>query len=271
MPKSFERKHTQGILNMVPSLALTSLMSLFFPRAAPLFTILRSIVEASSIYAYVALLIDRLGGMDKAVHDLVNLHEEPKKFLATPPFCCCCKPCCPTIRMSRQLLDRCKSFATQACYTIPTLSYIVLWVELEQAQDTNDFYDYIIIVLKCLEVAAVMLAFYGMMILFFASKQLISQYNPGRKMLAIKLVLFVSTVQSIILEFTVGKVDDTGDNDLFASEYKITGWTSLLLCIESVPLAWIMRWSYPPRELEFDALIVSKNDPSYGSIDVTTM
>jgi hypothetical protein len=254
---------------MVPSLALTALMSLFFPRAAPLLTILRSIIEARAIHNYVSLLLDRLGGFENAVVSVMELHTEPKKFLATPPLCCCLKPCCIAIPMSRLLISRCRLFALQAVYCIPILSYILLFVELERAADTSAvYYDTVVVILQVLEVATVMLAFWGMMILFFASKDLLMQYNPGRKMLAIKLVLFVGVVQSIVISISIDKGNQNDDDILYDRQYRITAWTSFLLCLESAPLALLMRWSYPLRELEFDSLTRSKND-TYGTMEIT--
>ena len=141
------KKRTLKIIYITPSFAITSLFSLFFPRSAALFAVIRSVVESQAIYAYVALLIDRLGGFDKAVDSIMQIHTEGK-FLATPPLCCCCRPCCPVIPMSRSLLVMCRRFAMQAVYAIPALSYLHLWVQLEKANDVSSSYDNVIIAIQ---------------------------------------------------------------------------------------------------------------------------
>jgi len=106
----------------------------------------------------------------------------------------------------------------------------------------------VIIIIQVLEVMSVMCAFYGMMILFFSCRSLIEHYNPVKKMLSIKLVLFVGVVQSIAVSMAISK-SETGDSQLYDESYSVTAWTNFLLCIESAPLAWLMRMSYPEHEL----------------------
>lgn len=234
-----------------------------------MFAVLRSVIESQAIYAYVALLLDRMGGFDKAVESITELHMTGK-FLATPPLCCCCKPCCPVIPMSRDLLVMCRRFAIQAVYCIPFLAYLHLWVQLEKATSTTSYYDIVIICIQVLEVATIMLAFWGMMILFFASRTLLAEFNPGKKMLAIKLVLFVGVVQTFALTIAISKAVDTSGDDLYDENYLVTAWTNFLLCLESAPLALLMRATYPVKELQFSPLINSSpKDVGYGATDTT--
>lgn len=246
-PKSFFKKHVLKILLMAPAYSITSLVALFFPRSSGLFAVLRSVVESRAIYAYVAMLLDLLGGFDRAPANIQAISPQGK-FYAVPPFGCCFRPCCPVVTMSRSLVARCRSFAVQAVYAIPGLAYLHLWVELERATSHSEAYDVVVIVVQALEVLTVMVAFYGMMILYFACRARIEGYNPTKKMLSIKLVLFVGVVQSIIVSLAISK-SEKGSQALYDESYSVTAWTNFLLCIESAPLAWLMRASYPEREL----------------------
>ena len=265
-PNTHSKRHTLRVLYMTPSFAILSLLGLFFPRTSALFAVLRSVVESRAIYGYVALLLDELGGFDKAVQSMMSMHDSGK-FLAVPPCCCCLRPCCPTIPMSSRLISFCRKLAMQAVYAIPILAYLHLWVELEKVRDHASYYDNVIITIQALEVLTVMFAFWGMMILFFASREVIASFNPGRKMIAIKLVLFVGVVQTFVLSLSLSST--SGNNDLYDQAYEVTAWSNFLLCLESAPLALLMRWSYPARELQFEALNSIAKD-TYGAVEVTS-
>ncbi len=246
-PKSFFKKHVLKILLMVPVYSVTSLIALFFPRSTGLLGVLRSVVESRAIYAYVCMMLDLLGGFDRAAVNIQAISPQGK-FYGVPPFGCCFRPCCPVVSMNRELVARCRTFAVQAVYAIPTLAYLHLWIELERATSRSEAYNVAVIVVQVLEVLTVMVAFYGMMILFFACRARIESYKPAKKMLSIKLVLFIGVVQSIVVSFVITETK-SGSEGLFDESYTVTAWTNFLLCLESAPLAWLMRASYPEREL----------------------
>lgn len=246
-PNSYLKRHVLTILLMAPVYAVTALLALFFPRSSELFAVLRSVVESWAIYAYVGMLLDLLGGFDKAVPSIQQVAPSGK-FYAVPPFGCCFRPCCPVLDMNVDLIRKCRRFGLQAVYAIPTLAYLHLWVELERAASNQEAYSIAILVIQVLQVLSVMVAFYGMMILYFACRRLIESYNPTKKMLSIKLVLFVGVVQGIVLSIAISKTE-TGNADLYDDSYSVTAWTNFLLCLESAPLALLMRVSYPEHEL----------------------
>ena len=65
-----------------------------------------------------------------------------------------------------------------------------------------------------------------------------------------QLVVIFGVIQGIIFSITISH---SGGNILIRT-YDGIAWENFLLALESLPLAWILAWSFPASELEYHPL-----------------
>eukprot|EP00053_Salpingoeca_punica_P007689 m.69982 g.69982 ORF g.69982 m.69982 type:complete len:348 (-) comp14280_c0_seq1:325-1368(-) len=247
---------TLAIVAMGPVFALTSFASLFFPRVSGVLGVARSFSESLAVYSYVCLLLHKMGGIDGAVAMVRRHRQEYDKYLATPPLCCVCRPCCCEVRMEARLLSLCHKMAMQFVYVVPITGFLSLWVELESDRciDPEDdhwrVYDTLEAILQITDVCSVLLAMWGLMIIFFASKGAIRDFQPGKKLLAIKLIIFFGMIQSSIINAVISQRDES-DPMFFTGATAMNSWLNIMLCFESPMLALLLKSGYPHEPEEY--------------------
>eukprot|EP00039_Didymoeca_costata_P019218 m.336679 g.336679 ORF g.336679 m.336679 type:complete len:408 (+) comp17927_c0_seq1:152-1375(+) len=193
---------------------------------------------------------------------------KPRRLRASPP-CCCLYCCVHERRWTEPFLRRCRMLSLQYCYVVPTLTICSLWTQLEDAYLTeeeslsrkNDFVLAQFIFL-CLQVASVMTAMHGLLTLHLTVRELLPQLKLDAKLIAIKLIVSLGALQSLILVLTIdtSHVDEEHNQwQLFLPSYRETGYENFLLCVESLPLAILLYKSFPADELVAHTAMDEKN------------
>ena len=78
------------------------------------------------------------------------------------------------------------------------------------------------------------LALYGLLLFYLACKEDIRAYSPVRKFFAVKIIIFATYWQSLIVAFAPGLDKETADL-----------WNDFILCLEMSVFAVIHLYSFP--------------------------
>ncbi|XP_062975030.1 organic solute transporter subunit alpha-like [Elgaria multicarinata webbii] len=188
------------ILGVYPVFSLTSLISLFIPRASFVCNFVASIYHSITFWKFLALIRDFFGGSERMFRQLEGKYVSPNPF----PCCCCC--CLPEIPANRTNL-RCMTLAVYQLSLIRTILFfvtLILW--------TDEKYDYGDVgytspnsYINAIIGISTFLSFYGYLLFYKATKPALSGYNLRSKFVCIILGLVLCGLQSGILE-TMGAV-----------------------------------------------------------------
>jgi hypothetical protein len=89
---------------------------------------------------------------------------------------------------------------------------------------------------------------YNLFQLYISTHDIIHAYNPTAKFIAIKAILGIAVLQSMIIKVVVKKF--TSKTTYFSDEFLSEYWSNFALCVESVFLALAHNQAYPISELE---------------------
>lgn len=249
-PYSNRRQLFLSIIQLAPIAVTCSFMSLFFPRATDLLEMMRACFEAITVYSFVLMLVDMMGGSLSTIARLEK--EAPRKILSGGPCCCFFRVCDRPRYLTDDLLAWCLRFGKQFYYTVPTISFIRIFILLEREGDLSQS-SLISILLGVVQFISILFAMYGLFILYLATITALIKFKITYKLLAIKLVILVASVQKIVIGFVISNnstADPTiDDGQLFHPDYRQSAWHNFLLCLECLPLAILLYKAFPSSEL----------------------
>ncbi|CAI5744572.1 unnamed protein product [Peronospora destructor] len=210
-----------GILWMVPIYALDSWLSLRFKDAA----------------LYLDLMRDSNEEVINIIRQLPDL-EHPW------PFNRWLKP----IQMEPGFLRDCKMATMQFVVVKPMMAFVAIVLRLNDMYDQGNFsakkgYLYTSLVVN----ASITYAFYYLVLFYLALGKQLASYNPVPKFLCIKVVLFLSFWQSVVLAF-LSRYQIIHELGSWSVENVTTGIQNLLICFEMffVALAHHRAFPYKP-------------------------
>ncbi|CAH0520950.1 unnamed protein product [Peronospora belbahrii] len=230
-----------GILWMVPIYATDSWLSLRFKDAALYLDLMRDSYESYVIYLFLALLIAYLGqgSNDRVLH---MMHGVSSHLLEHPwPFTKCLKP----IPMGPQFLRDCKLATMQFVIVKPMMAFIAIVLRLNDMYEQGNFsakngYLYTSLIVN----ASITYAFYYLVLFYLALNAQLAPYNPVPKFLCIKVVLFLSFWQSVVLAF-LSRFQIIHELGSWSVENVTTGIQNLLICFEMFFVALAHHYAFP--------------------------
>lgn len=214
------------ILWMVPIYATDSWLALRFPHAAIYLDSLRECYEAYVIYNFMTFLLAYLS----SEYDFeVILSDKPqvKHFF----------PCCtlPPWRMGKALISRCKQGALS--YTVIRIitTVIAFCTELAGKYDEGNLsfksaWSYIVVINNCSQVWAM----YCLVLFYKAAHEELKPMKPFGKFLCIKLVVFASFWQGVLIAIfvKVGIISPKHSWQFYTVEDVANGIQNFIICIE---------------------------------------
>ncbi|RMX66234.1 hypothetical protein DD238_004207 [Peronospora effusa] len=231
-----------GILWMVPIYALDSWLSLRFKDAALYLDLMRDSYEGYVIYLFLALLAAYLGGnsTERVIHIINQVPNLDHPWPLNRWF----KP----IQMGSGFLRDCKLATIQFVVVKPMMAFVAIVLRLNNLYDQGNFsvkngYLYTSFVVN----ASITYAFYYLVLFYLALGTQLAAYNPVPKFLCIKVVLFLSFWQSVVLAF-LSRFQLIHKLGSWSVENITTGIQNLLICFEMflVTLAHQWAFSYQP-------------------------
>ncbi|XP_037935522.1 transmembrane protein 184B isoform X1 [Teleopsis dalmanni] len=240
-----EQRWIVRILFIVPIYATYSWISLLFFNSDNVyvyFFTVRDCYEAFVIYNFLSLCYEYLGGEGNIMSEIRGKPIKTSCLYGT----CCLKGKTYTIGFLRF----CKQATLQFCLVKPLVAFIIIFLQAFGHYHDGDWsadggYIYITVIYNI----SVSLALYGLYLFYFATRDLLTPFEPVLKFCTIKSVIFLSFWQGVglaILEKanvispivdSAGTVTSTGTVS--------AGYQNFFICIEMLFAAIALRYAFP--------------------------
>ena len=170
--------------------------------------------------------------------------QTPKKLDASPPLCFLA-PFVKEKTVDGPRLDRLMSGIKVFAYVVPACAVVRLWITLESQNQwvisgSN-------IGLLTAENVAMSYTLYCLFQLYISTHDILHHYQPTEKFVAIKAILGIAVLQSMIIKVVCGKF--LSKSSYFTVEMMAEFWSDFALCCESIVLALGHKSAYPSGEL----------------------
>uniref|UniRef100_A0A8C5N5S9 Transmembrane protein 184C-like n=1 Tax=Gouania willdenowi TaxID=441366 RepID=A0A8C5N5S9_GOUWI len=215
------------ILWMVPIYSLDSWLALRYPSLAIYVDTCRECYEAYVIYNFLVFLLNFLSNQYPSLVLMMEVQQQQRHL---PPLCCC-----PPWPMGEVLLFRCKLGVLQYTVVRPVTTVIALVCQLcgvygEASFSFRSAWLYLVIVNNVSQ----LFSMYCLLLLYAALREQLHAIRPVGKFLCVKLVVFVSFWQSVLIAFLVkvGVVSDKHTWDWDSVQAVATGLQDFIICIE---------------------------------------
>ncbi|KAI2801264.1 hypothetical protein BLOT_011841 [Blomia tropicalis] len=239
-----EQRWIVRILFIVPIYGLDSWFSLLFFRDNyyVYFDSVRDWYEAFVIYNFLSLCYEYLGGEGNIMSEIRGKPIRSSWWYGT---------CCLTGRTySIGFLRFCKQATLQFCAVKPIMSFATLILQAFGKYRDGDWspdsgYLYIIMIYNI----SVSLALYGLVLFYYATRDLLSPYDPVWKFFTVKSVIFLSFWQGVILAI-LEQADlispvFTWDGAKASAGTVSAGYQNFLICIEMFFASLALRYAFP--------------------------
>ncbi|XP_071190293.1 transmembrane protein 184C-like isoform X2 [Salvelinus alpinus] len=235
------------ILWMVPIYSVDSWIALRYPSIAIYVDTCRECYEAYVIYNFLIFLLNYLSNQYPSLVLMLEVQEQQKHL---PPLCCC-----PPWAMGEVLLFRCQLGVLQYTVVRAVTTVIALVCQLCGVYDEGNFsnrnaWTYLVLVNNISQ----LFAMYCLVLLYKALKDELSQIRPVGKFLCVKMVVFASFWQAVLIAILVkvGVISDKHTWDWDSVEAVATGLQDFIICIEMflAAIAHHYSFTYKPYILE---------------------
>ncbi|XP_003699255.1 transmembrane endosomal protein isoform X1 [Megachile rotundata] len=238
-----EQRWIVRILFIVPIYATYSWVSLVFFNSESYyvyFFTVRDCYEAFVIYNFLSLCYEYLGGEGNIMSEIRGKPIRSNCLYGT----CCLVGKTYTIGFLRF----CKQATLQFCLVKPVMAFVIIFLQAFGHYRDGDWspdggYIYVTIIYNI----SVSLALYGLFLFYFATRDLLTPFEPVLKFCTIKSVIFLSFWQGVLLailekanvisSINVGQPSSVGTVS--------AGYQNFLICIEMLFAAIALRYAFP--------------------------
>lgn len=241
-----EQRWIVRILFIVPIYSFDSFLSLMFfnnDNYYVYFDSIRDCYEAFVIYSFLSLCYEYLGGESSIMSEIRG-----KPIKSSWIWCTCCLS-------GRQytigFLRFCKQATLQFCIVKPVMAVITLVLQAFSLYRDGNFspssgYLYIMLIYNL----SISLALYALFLFYFATRELLSPYDPLWKFFTVKSVIFLSFWQGVVLAILEkgGAISPIYSEDGIMRQGMGTvsaGYQNFFICIEMVFAALALRFAFP--------------------------
>ncbi|XP_076243596.1 transmembrane endosomal protein isoform X2 [Calliopsis andreniformis] len=238
-----EQRWIVRILFIVPIYATYSWVSLVFFNSEGYyvyFFTVRDCYEAFVIYNFLSLCYEYLGGEGNIMSEIRGKPIRSNCLYGT----CCLVGKTYTIGFLRF----CKQATLQFCLVKPVMAFVIIFLQAFGHYRDGDWtpdggYIYITIIYNI----SVSLALYGLFLFYFATRDLLTPFEPVLKFCTVKSVIFLSFWQGVLLAI-LEKANVISPISLGQSTSAGTvsaGYQNFLICIEMLFAAIALRYAFP--------------------------
>ncbi|CAG9835315.1 unnamed protein product [Diabrotica balteata] len=239
-----EQRWIVRILFIVPIYAIYSWISLLFFNSHTYyvyFFTVRDCYEAFVIYNFLSLCYEYLGGESNIMSEIREKPIRSSCMFGT----CCLNGKTYTIGFLRF----CKQATLQFCLVKPIMAFIIIFLQAFGHYRDGDWspdggYLYITIIYNI----SVSLALYGLFLFYFATRELLTPFEPVLKFFTVKSVIFLSFWQGVALAI-LEKADVISpmvdSNGVRTYGTVSAGYQNFLICIEMFFAAVSLRYAFP--------------------------
>ena len=234
--KPSQQRHIIRIILMVPIYAFISWLSYIFYREAPYYELIRDVYEAFVIASFFILLVNYVG--DRPEEALQSKRDKPRTFPL--PFCCL------TMHPENyHFLQFLKYGIMQYVVLKPLITLIGIFLFANALYCPENYaFSNGHIYLSFINFVSVSVAMYALIIFYILMEQELKPYEPFKKFLCVKLVIFFSFWQSVLIGLVThfGWVKSTS---YWTKGNISTGIQALLICFEMLAAALYHRIAFP--------------------------
>lgn len=216
------------IIAIVPVYAICSALSLTFEHQAVYINTLRDVYEAYCIHCFLVLMLDFPGGEAAVVEGIKD-----KGLLAHPMPC---GLCCAKIPLGADFIVSMKRTTLQFVVLKPILASLAIIFMLSEVYATDGAQRFLLIMYNLSYTTAL----YGLFLFYLGTKQLLKGFSPVRKFSAVKVIVFATYYQSLIVVAIPG-MDDLGSSER---------WNDFIICIEMALFAIMHIYCFPFQEFQ---------------------
>jgi len=260
-----QRRYYVRIAVLPPVFVLTGSLSMCSPRAALLLMIVCVQFEAYTLSTFSSLmtillqhegakfveykhpenLASRRPGWGEALLKALAGYE-PRKHFAVPPFGCCFESWCTAHHLNAGHLIMISKLVRQFTVVAPLGMVIIMWAALAISDD-DTFHRLNIILTVAIKISNIT-CFYGLMILYFSTHDLLHRWNTSSKFVALKVILVINMLQSKIVLVALKDVEVPV---CFETRSELVNfYNSFCLVLESLPMAILISRAYPAAEVD---------------------
>lgn len=229
------------ILFMVPLYAMISWFSILFPSAAEYLNLIRDAYESYAIYAFFSLMLALMGGVDTLYRSLM-VEERPP----IPHFfpLCWLEP----VKVSPRFVQSCRRCLFQFMVIKPLVTFVIL-ILTAQGSMGDSLFD----VTKgtfwttLIYNISITVAFSALVYFYRGTHEFLEGKNALPKFLCIKLVIFLSYWQGILIEI-FSAANMLPKFDYWSEENVATGLQDLLICVEMLFVAFGHKFCFSSDE-----------------------
>eukprot|EP01083_Nonionella_stella_P037106 101174_1 len=233
------RKYVIRILLMVPIYCLESWFGLVYSSAYLFFDSIRDCYEALVIYSFYCLLVEYLGGEDHI--EMILSRMDPRGHIF--PFC--------FLRgwdMGHEFWLSTKIGVLQYVAVKPFLSAITFILTLSKVYCDGEFnpacgYPYIAFFTTLSQAWAV----YCLVLFYYGTREHLAPMKPVSKFLCIKLVIFATFWQSVLIAMLVG-AGIISSTEKYSADSVATGLQDFIICIEMLVAAIVHTYAFRVKD-----------------------
>lgn len=235
--------HIVRILAIVPIYSLTSWLALIVKdeRGTMVLEVIRDSYEAYVIYNFVVLLINYGGGH---LHLCRYLEDQPRMEHPFPG-----NLWLPPLKLGPAFMAGIRVSVLQFVFVKPINSMVKLYLVFHK--DGTSLQVATLAVIMVVNNISISAALYGLVLFYHAAEPVLRPYNPLAKFICVKLVVFFSFWQGIVLSLAVG-LGLIRDVPGFSASEQATGLQDVMICFEMAiaATAHMFVFSYS----EYDAM-----------------
>ncbi|XP_065162195.1 transmembrane protein 184B isoform X1 [Atheta coriaria] len=242
-----EQRWIVRILFIVPIYGTYSWISLLFFNSESYyvyFFTVRDCYEAFVIYNFLSLCYEYLGGEGNIMSEI---RGKPIKSS------CIYGTCCLTGKTyTIGFLRFCKQATLQFCLVKPLMAFVIIFLQAFGHYHDGDWspdggYLYTTIIYNI----SISLALYGLFLFYFATRDLLTPFEPVLKFCTVKSVIFLSFWQGVGLAMlekaeVISPIIDSNGTRTSAGTVS-AGYQNFLICIEMFAAAVALRYAFPHR------------------------
>ncbi|XP_034175340.2 transmembrane endosomal protein isoform X1 [Osmia lignaria lignaria] len=238
-----EQRWIVRILFIVPIYATYSWVSLVFFNSESYyvyFFTVRDCYEAFVIYNFLSLCYEYLGGEGNIMSEIRGKPIRSNCLYGT----CCLVGKTYTIGFLRF----CKQATLQFCLVKPVMAFIIIFLQAfghyrDGDWSLNGGYIYVTIIYNI----SVSLALYGLFLFYFATRDLLTPFEPVLKFCTIKSVIFLSFWQGVLLAILekANVISPINVGQTTSAGTVSAGYQNFLICIEMLFAAIALRYAFP--------------------------
>lgn len=258
--KPYLQKYTVRILLMVPIYSINAWVALALPTFGVYLDTLRECYEAFVIYSFMKYLLNFLH-YDTNLQQYIEFKPGVKQLF---PFCCL-RPCIG----GKLFLIRCKHGILQYTVIRPITAFLAVFSQLIGIYgdgNYNPFSGGTYPILLLINYTSQILAMYSLVVFYTGYKRELAPMKPLAKFLSIKLVIFFSFFQSVLIAVAleIPAVEEMAKDKVGYTKQEISrNIQNFLICFEMLlaAICHIFVYSNKPFKLD-DSNTANRRDKS---------